>query len=134
VAQPSQNGGVGRARPPDDYRWGAQVATDLINTAPEVMVSTGDGPADPDMLSRLLVEHGSWPAGVTASPTTADLANVHELRRTLRGLIEAPDESRLGPGHLGRPCRATAHHHESCAVVERGCATTAAPAGGRTAP
>ena len=81
----------------DDYRWGAQAATDLINTAPEVMVSTGDGLADPDLPSRLLVEHGSWPDGVTASPTAADLANVQELRRTLRVLLE-------GPGHLGRPC------------------------------
>jgi predicted RNA-binding Zn ribbon-like protein len=82
----------------DDYRWGAQVATDLINTAPDVMVSTGDGLADPDALSRFLVEHGVWPDGVTASPTAADLADVHQLRRILRGLIEAPDESRLVAG------------------------------------
>ncbi len=30
----------------DDYRWGAGVATDLVNTAPEVMVSSGDALAD----------------------------------------------------------------------------------------
>ena len=39
----------------DDYDV-ASVATDLVNTAPEVAVSTGDGLADPHALHRFLHE------------------------------------------------------------------------------
>lgn len=75
----------------EDYPRAAAVATDLVNTAPEVMVSTGDGLADPDALARFLVAHNIRPAPDPV-PTAADLADVHELRSTLRTLIEAPDE------------------------------------------
>lgn len=74
----------------DDYRAGAALATDLVNTAPEVMVSTGDTLPDPDALARFLVDHDLHPG----APTAADLAAVHDLRRTLRTLLEEPDSAR----------------------------------------
>jgi predicted RNA-binding Zn ribbon-like protein len=77
----------------DDYRVGAAVATDLVNTAPEVMVSTGDLLPDAAALARFLADRGLHPAG---EPTAADVAAVHALRRTLRGLLEEPDVSRAG--------------------------------------
>lgn len=40
----------------DDYRVGAAVATDLVNTAPEVMVSTGDALPDAAALARFLAD------------------------------------------------------------------------------
>ncbi len=76
----------------DDYQRAAAVATDLVNTSAEVMVSTGDALTDPTALGRFLVEHDLPSEGLERLPTAADLAAVHQLRRTLRGLIEAPDE------------------------------------------
>jgi predicted RNA-binding Zn ribbon-like protein len=71
----------------DDYAAGAAVATDLVNTAPEVMTSTGEVLRDPAALRRFLVEHGL----PDATPAAGDLRAVHDLRRTLRGLLEEPD-------------------------------------------
>jgi predicted RNA-binding Zn ribbon-like protein len=71
----------------DDYATGAAVATDLVNTAPEVMTSTGEVLRDPAALRRFLAEHG-LPEG---SPTPDDLRAVHALRRTLRELLAEPD-------------------------------------------
>jgi predicted RNA-binding Zn ribbon-like protein len=76
----------------DDYRWASAVATDLVNTAPEVMVSTGDGLGDPTALRRFLVEHDLQGSELERTPTAADLAAVHQLRRWLRELIETRDE------------------------------------------
>ena len=76
----------------DDYQWAAAVATDLANTAPEVMVSTGDALADPAALQRFLVEHDLPSRGLDRAPTASDLVAVHQLRRTLRDLIATPDE------------------------------------------
>jgi predicted RNA-binding Zn ribbon-like protein len=74
----------------DDYRAGAVLATDLVNTAPEVMLSTGDTLPDPDALARFLADHDLHPG----TPTAADLAAVHDLRRALRALLEEPDPTR----------------------------------------
>jgi predicted RNA-binding Zn ribbon-like protein len=76
----------------DDYRVGAAVATDLVNTAPEVMVSTGDLIPDAAALARFLADRDLHPAA--GGPTAADVAAVHALRRTLRGLLEEPDAAR----------------------------------------
>jgi predicted RNA-binding Zn ribbon-like protein len=76
----------------DDYRIGAAVATDLVNTAPEVMVRTGDLLPDTAALARFLADRDLHP--VAGEPTAADLEAVHELRRTLRTLLEEPDASR----------------------------------------
>jgi predicted RNA-binding Zn ribbon-like protein len=76
----------------DDYQVGAAVATDLVNTAPEVMVRTGDLLPDTAALARFLADRDLHPAA--GEPTAADLEAVHALRRTLRTLLEAPDASR----------------------------------------
>lgn len=73
----------------DDYRVGAALATDLVNTAPEVMVRTGDALPDPAALARFLADHDLRPSA--GEPTAADLAAVHDLRVTLRALLENPD-------------------------------------------
>ncbi len=73
----------------DDYRLGAAVATDLVNTAPEVMVSTGDVLPDVTALARFLADHDVHPDA--GEPTPADLHAVHDLRRRLRAVLVAPD-------------------------------------------
>lgn len=73
----------------DDYRLGAAVATDLVNTAPEVMVSTGDLIPDATALARFLADRDLHPSA--GAPTPADVTAVHALRRTLRSLLENPD-------------------------------------------
>jgi predicted RNA-binding Zn ribbon-like protein len=78
----------------DDYVLGAAVATDLVNTAPEVMVNTGDTLADPDALLAFLTAHDlrlDALDGGTVPLSPADVASVHALRRTLRDLLDAPD-------------------------------------------
>ena len=76
----------------DDYRVGAAVATDLVNSTPEVMVRTGDLLPDAAALARFLADRDLLPA---ADPTAADVGAVHALRRTLRGLLENPDPADL---------------------------------------
>lgn len=76
----------------DDYQWAAAVATDLMNTAAEIMVSTGDALTDPTALGRFLVKHDLPLRGLDRTPSPTDLAAVHALRRTLRELVETPDE------------------------------------------
>jgi predicted RNA-binding Zn ribbon-like protein len=73
----------------DDYQAGAAVATDLVNTAPEVMVTTGDAIPDAGALARFLTDRGLHPAA--GEPTASDVGAVHDLRRTLRTLLEEPD-------------------------------------------
>jgi predicted RNA-binding Zn ribbon-like protein len=73
----------------DDYRLGAAVATDLVNTDPEIMVNTGDRLPDAAALARFLTGHGLAPAA--GAPTPADVPAVHALRRTLHALLESPD-------------------------------------------
>ncbi|QUH02396.1 CGNR zinc finger domain-containing protein [Saccharopolyspora erythraea] len=77
----------------DDYVWASGIATALVNTAPEVAVSTGDLLADPDSLGRFLAGHGIHPDALAdgRTPTTEDIAEVHEVRGVLREAIEAPD-------------------------------------------
>jgi predicted RNA-binding Zn ribbon-like protein len=74
----------------DDYRVGASVATDLVNTAPEVM-STGDLIPDAAALAHFLADRDLH----LGTPTATDVDAVHALRRTLRALLEEPDTSRL---------------------------------------
>lgn len=75
-----------------DYALGAAVATDLVNTAPEVMVSTGDRLANSAALARFLDEHELHPEALADGrrPTVDELASVYALRRTLREIIDAP--------------------------------------------
>jgi predicted RNA-binding Zn ribbon-like protein len=75
----------------DDYRFGAAVATDLVNTAPEVM-SAGEMLPDAAALARFLADRDLQPAA--GEPTAADVDAVHALRRSLRAVLEEPDPSR----------------------------------------
>jgi predicted RNA-binding Zn ribbon-like protein len=77
----------------DDYVAGSTVATDLVNTAPEVMVSTGDALADPDALLAFLTQHDLHPDALAGGrpPSRADVTAVHAVRRALRGVLEAAD-------------------------------------------
>jgi predicted RNA-binding Zn ribbon-like protein len=77
----------------DDYRRGAALTTDLVNTAPEVMVSTGDALLDAPALARFLTDRDLHPAA--GPPTDADVRAVHDLRRALRTLLEEPDPAQV---------------------------------------
>jgi predicted RNA-binding Zn ribbon-like protein len=73
--------------PLEDYRVGAALATDLVNTSPDVM-STGDVIPDVAALTRFLADRDLHP--VAGAATAADVAAVHELRATLRAQLENP--------------------------------------------
>jgi predicted RNA-binding Zn ribbon-like protein len=74
----------------DDYTLGAFVATDLVNTTAEVMVSKGEMLPDAAALGRFLAAHGLAP-DTAAAPTDEDVRAVHALRATLRELLTEPD-------------------------------------------
>jgi predicted RNA-binding Zn ribbon-like protein len=92
----------------DDYVSGAALATELVNTAPEVMVSTGEALADADALLALLTAHDLQPDALAGGrrPSPADVAAVHGLRRTLRELLDAPDAT-TAAGRAGALSAAT---------------------------
>ncbi|MFI6307575.1 CGNR zinc finger domain-containing protein [Amycolatopsis thailandensis] len=76
----------------DDYVWAAGVATDLVNTAPEVWHGE-------DHLPDLAALAGF--ADLHSIPTPArasDLRAVHRLRTTVRDLIDHPDRAYLISG------------------------------------
>ncbi|MFC3450493.1 CGNR zinc finger domain-containing protein [Amycolatopsis speibonae] len=76
----------------DDYVWAAGIATDLVNTAPEVWHGEEHLPdlASPATFAKL---HS------LAEPTQAtDLRAVHRLRTTVRDLIDHPDREHLITG------------------------------------
>jgi predicted RNA-binding Zn ribbon-like protein len=72
--------------PINDYRWGAGVATELVNTAPPTVAE--DRLASLDQLAAFLRQHDLHPP---ASPTHADLTALRQLREPLRTVIESPD-------------------------------------------
>ncbi|MEV7548597.1 CGNR zinc finger domain-containing protein [Amycolatopsis sp. NPDC089917] len=76
----------------DDYVWAAGVATDLVNTAPEVWHGEDHLP-DLAALSAFADLHSiHTPAHIS------DLRAVHRLRTTVRDLIDHPDRTRLMTG------------------------------------
>jgi predicted RNA-binding Zn ribbon-like protein len=87
----------------DDYS-AVVVAVDLVNSAPEVAISTGDLLPDGRALQRFLDEHRIALDALDDGrrPTAADLAAVHGLRRDLRELIDSTDvvEAVARAGHL----------------------------------
>lgn len=73
----------------DDYVWAAGVATDLVNTAPEVWHGEDQLP---DLASLItFAELRSIPVKVRPG----DLRAVHRLRATVRDLIDHPAQARL---------------------------------------
>ncbi|MFC9254853.1 CGNR zinc finger domain-containing protein [Amycolatopsis thailandensis] len=77
----------------DDYVWAAGVATDLVNTAPEVWHGEDHLP-DLTALAAF--------ADLHSIPTPAsDLRAVHQLRATVRDLIDHPDREHLVTGASG---------------------------------
>jgi predicted RNA-binding Zn ribbon-like protein len=76
------------------YVWDAVVATDLVNTSPTVMVSTGEALPDRDALQRFLVDHAIDAAAQARAggPTDDDLDAVHALRDVVRDVLEAETE------------------------------------------
>ncbi|OXM56761.1 hypothetical protein CFP71_11520 [Amycolatopsis thailandensis] len=76
----------------DDYVWAAGVATDLVNTAPEVWHGEDHLP-DLAALAAFADLH-SIPTPAQAS----DLRAVHRLRTTVRDLIDHPDREHLVTG------------------------------------
>ncbi|EME63533.1 hypothetical protein H074_06537 [Amycolatopsis decaplanina DSM 44594] len=76
----------------DDYVWAAGIATDLVNTAPEVW--HGEDKL-PDLASlAAFADLHSLP--VRARP--GDPRAVHRLRATVRDLIDHPEQARLIAG------------------------------------
>ncbi|PXY22799.1 CGNR zinc finger domain-containing protein [Prauserella muralis] len=84
----------------DDYAWAAGVATELVNTTAEVW--RGDDRL-PDVAALVAFadlhgdRSGSLP-DLARRAGSADLAAVHELRATVRGLIDHPDRDALVAG------------------------------------
>ncbi len=76
----------------DDYVWAAGIATELVNTAPEVWHGEDHLP---DLASlATFAELHSLPEPTRPS----DLRAAHRLRATVRDLIDHPDRARLADG------------------------------------
>lgn len=94
----------------DDYFWGAGVATDLVNTAPVVLVSSGEALPAPGELGRFLAEHDVRPGALAGarSPTDAELVEVHALRDAVRAVLGAATEDDAVTGATALVARAGA--------------------------
>ncbi|WP_394361972.1 CGNR zinc finger domain-containing protein [Amycolatopsis sp. SB7-3] len=76
----------------DDYAWAAGIATDLVNTAPEVWHGEDKLP-DLDSLAAFAELHS-----IPVDTRPSDLRAVHRLRLTVRDLINYPDRTELIDG------------------------------------
>ncbi|WP_129663657.1 CGNR zinc finger domain-containing protein [Phytoactinopolyspora endophytica] len=76
-----------------DYGVGAVLATDLVNTSPEVR-GAGEVLVDAASLVHFLTEHRVIPDALPndAQPTERDLSQVHALRQEIRSILEANTE------------------------------------------
>ncbi len=73
----------------DDYVWAAGVATDLVNTAPEVWHGEDKLPDLPS-LAAFAEQHS-----ILVNIRPSDLRAVHRLRVAVRDLIDQPIQDRL---------------------------------------
>jgi predicted RNA-binding Zn ribbon-like protein len=91
-----------------DYKLGAGVATELVNTSPVVRRSTGEALVDPAALARFLAEHDVRPDALAngRQPTDDDLDQVHTLRQEVRAILEAPTEDHIVDGATALVTRA----------------------------
>ncbi|MFE2037588.1 CGNR zinc finger domain-containing protein [Streptomyces scopuliridis] len=80
-----------------DYKLGAGVATDLVNTSPVVQTTRGEILTDPAALARFLAEHDVHPAALAdgRQPDDADLEDVRALRGEIRAILEAEAEEQV---------------------------------------
>ncbi|MFE3140846.1 CGNR zinc finger domain-containing protein [Streptomyces scopuliridis] len=80
-----------------DYKLGAGVATDLVNTSPVVQTTRGEILTDPAALARFLTEHDVRPDALAdgRQPDDADLEDVRALRGEIRAILEAEAEEQV---------------------------------------
>ena len=73
-----------------DYKLGAGLATDLVNTSPQVRKSTGEALHSPAALGRFLTDHGldSDRRAHEREPADKDLDQVRVLRQEVRDVLE----------------------------------------------
>lgn len=79
-----------------DYKSGAGVATDLVNTSPRVRKSTGEALPSTEALGRFLADHGmdADHGAHERELTDEDVQQVRALRQEVRDVLElaTPDE------------------------------------------
>jgi predicted RNA-binding Zn ribbon-like protein len=111
-----------------DYKLGAGMASDLVNTSPQVRKRTGEALSSPAALARFLTDHGTdaQEAAHERELTAKDVEQVHVLRQEVRDVLEltAPAEMvdaatalvrRAGVGPT--LCRDDANRWQWCVVV-----------------
>lgn len=84
----------------NNYVVGANFATDLASTSPQVWVQAGDMLPDPASLEALLSEHDLRPDALRGRTRVraADVTDVRALRDEVRQLLDAPTERELVAG------------------------------------
>ncbi|WP_326609313.1 CGNR zinc finger domain-containing protein [Streptomyces scopuliridis] len=80
-----------------NYKLGAGVATDLVNTSPVVQTTRGELLTDRAALARFLAEHDVRPDALAdgRQPDDADLEDVRSLRGEIRAILEADAEEHV---------------------------------------
>ncbi|MGW6240562.1 CGNR zinc finger domain-containing protein [Streptomyces sp. NPDC055094] len=83
--------------PFSDYKLGAGVATDLVNTSPVVRTGLGEILTGPAALALFLAEHDVRPDALADGrrPDEADLGQVRALRGEVRAILEAGAEEHV---------------------------------------
>ncbi|MFJ6181486.1 CGNR zinc finger domain-containing protein [Streptomyces sp. NPDC092295] len=83
--------------PFSDYKLGAGVATDLVNTSPVVRKGLGEILTGPTALALFLAEHDVRPDALADGrrPDDADLDQVRALRGEIRAILEAGSEEHV---------------------------------------
>lgn len=76
-----------------DYPLAARVATDLVNTSPEVR-TVGDALAGPDAIGTFLTEHELRTGIITNgdAPSASDVESLHHLRREILSILQMESE------------------------------------------
>lgn len=111
-----------------DYKMGAGMASDLVNTSPQVRKRTGEALPSPAALGRFLTDHGmdELEAAHERELTAKDVEQVHVLRQKVRDVLEltAPAEMvDAATGLLWKAeadptlCRDDANRWQWCVVV-----------------
>ncbi|MEV4969729.1 CGNR zinc finger domain-containing protein [Streptomyces scopuliridis] len=83
--------------PFSDYKLGAGVATDLVNTSPVVQTTRGELLTGPAALADFLAEHDVRPGALAdgRQPDDTDLDAVRALRAEIRAILEAEAEEHV---------------------------------------